>query len=89
MLRIASADRPGSGATLRLEGRIIGPWVEELERACQRVLVTGSPLSLDLHEVAFVDRAGLELLRNLVDDGVAVVDCPPFVHEQLRALSRC
>jgi hypothetical protein len=89
MLRIASVDRPGSGATLRLEGRVIGPWVDELGRACQGVLVTGSPLSLDLHEVAFVDRAGLELLRTLVDGGVAVVNCPPFVHEQLRASSRC
>jgi hypothetical protein len=89
MLRIASADRPGSGATLRLEGRVMGPWVDELRRACQGALVSGSPLSLDLHEVAFVDREGLELLRSLVDVGVAVVNCPPFVHEQLRALSRC
>ena len=89
MLRIATADRPGPGATLRLEGRVIGPWVDELERACQRALVTGAPLSLDLHEVAFVDREGLELLRHLVDGGVAVVNCPPFVREQLRALARC
>jgi hypothetical protein len=89
VLRIAAAARPGSVATLRLEGRVIGPWVDELRRACQRALVTGSQLSLDLHDVAFVDRAGLELLRNLVDGGVAVVNCPPFVHEQLQALSRC
>jgi len=89
MLRIASADRPGYGATLVLEGRVIGPWVDELRRACQRVLVTGAPLTLDLREVAFVGRDGLELLRRLVDGGVALVNCPAFVSEQLRALSRC
>ena len=89
MLRIASADRPGGGATLTLEGRVIGPWVDELRRACQRILVAGAPLTLDLHDVAFVERDGLELLRSLVDAGVAVVNCPAFVHEQLRALSRC
>ena len=89
MLKIVSADRPGDGATLRLEGRVIGPWVDELRRACQRVLVTDTRLTLDLHEVAFVERAGLELLRSLADEGVAVVNCPAFVHEQLRALCRC
>jgi hypothetical protein len=89
MLRIASADTPGNGATLTLEGRVIGPWVDELRRACQRILVTGATLTLDLREVAFVERNGLELLRSLVDGGVAVVNCPAFVREQLRALSRC
>jgi hypothetical protein len=89
MLRIATTDRPGSGATLRLEGRVIGPWVDELRRASERALVTGEALTLDLHEVAFVDRDGLELLKDLADRGVTVVNCPVFVHEQLRALSRC
>jgi hypothetical protein len=89
MLRIAAADNAGTGEILRLEGRVIGPWVDELRRACQRVLVTGATLTLDLHEVAFLDRGGLELLRRLVDDGVAIANCPAFVREQLRALSRC
>ncbi len=89
MLRIVSADGPGSGATLRLEGRVIGPWVDELRLSCRRVLVTGATLTLDLSEVAFVERDGLELLRSLVDNGVAVVNCPVFVHEQLKTLCRC
>ena len=76
MLRIAAADGRGNSATLTLEGRVIGPWVDELRRACQRVLVTGAELTLDLHEVAFVER------------GVIVANCPAFVCEQLKALSR-
>jgi hypothetical protein len=84
MLRIATASESGNSATLTLEGRVIGPWVDELRRACQRVVVAGA----DLHDVAFVDRDGLELLKGLVDRGVTVVNCPAFVREQLKALSR-
>jgi hypothetical protein len=89
MLRIAAAGNPGTSATLRVEGRVVGPWVDELRRTCQRVLVTGAELTLDLHEVAFVERDGLQLIQSLVDRGVTVVNCPAFVHEQLKALSRC
>lgn len=88
-MRIATTDKPGSGATLRLEGRVIGPWVDEVRWACERALVTGEALTLDLDEIAFVDRDGLELLKDLTDRGVIVVNCPVFLHEQLRALSRC
>ena len=63
--------------------------MEELRRVCQRILDTGAPLALDLREVAFVERDGLELLKSLVEDGVAVENCPAFVCEQLKALSRC
>jgi hypothetical protein len=89
MLRIAAAGNPGTSATLRVEGRVVGPWVDELRRTCQRVLVTGAELTLDLHEVAFVERDGLQLIQSLVERGVTVVNCPAFVHEQLKALSRC
>lgn len=89
MLRIATLERPGDGATLSLEGRVIGPWVDELKQSCERILATGASLTLDLSEVAFVERSGVRLLQNLVDGGVTVVNCPAFVCEQLKALSRC
>lgn len=89
MLRIVAAGNPGTSTTLTVEGRVVGPWVDELRGSCQRILVTGAELTLDLQEVAFVERDGLELLQSLVDRGVTVVNCPAFVREQLRALSRC
>jgi hypothetical protein len=89
MLRIATLETPGNGATLSLEGRVIGPWVDELRQSCERILATGASLTLDLSEVAFVERSGVRLLQNLVDGGVTVVNCPAFVCEQLKALSRC
>jgi ABC-type transporter Mla MlaB component len=89
MLRIVAAETQDSEAVLSLEGRVIGPWVEELDRSCERILATGAALTLDLAEVAFVDRDGVTLLKRLVDAGVAVVNCPAFVAEQLKALSPC
>jgi len=89
MLRIIARERSGNGATLSLEGRVIGPWVDELRHSCERILATGATLTIDLTEVAFVERDGVRLLKSLVDGGVVVVNCPAFVCEQLKALSRC
>jgi hypothetical protein len=88
MLRIEMLHGDGDRATLGLEGRVIGPWVEELRAACDRILATGSSLTLDLAQVAFVAHDGAWLLKRLVDSGVTVVKCPAFVREQLAALSR-
>jgi hypothetical protein len=87
MLRIVRLQPTDDGATLRLEGRVIGPWVDELRRSCDRVLATGATLTLDVSEVAFLERDGVRLLKDLIDGGVAVVNCPAFVTEQLKALS--
>jgi len=89
MLRIVALERPRTGTALTLEGRLIGPWVDELRRSCELILATGASLTLDLSEVAFVERRGVRLLQNLVDGGVTVANCPAFVCEQLKALSRC
>jgi hypothetical protein len=89
MLRIVALGRTGDEARLSLEGRIIGPWVDELRRSCEQILATGGALSLDLGEVAFVERDGVRLLKDLADGGVAMVNCPAFVREQLKASSPC
>ncbi len=42
---------------LRLEGRLAGPWVQELERCWDSTVgtPTHSPLSVDLSAVTYVD----------------------------------
>jgi anti-anti-sigma regulatory factor len=63
MLRITTHDDTGS-TTLKLAGRLAGPWVTELER-CWRAAggaQRGRPLRLDLTEVTFIDAAGKQLL---------------------------
>lgn len=84
MLKIVGETRKGGGTVLRIEGQIIGPWVEELARACEPVLACGDALSLDLATVSFVSREGIGLLSSLRARRVALVNCSAFVSEQLR-----
>ena len=85
MLRITP--RPGANghAVLMLEGSVVGPWVDEVERSCVEVLAQGRSLTLDLAEVSFVDRSGLALFRDLMRQSVTIANCPLFLAEQLRA----
>ncbi len=88
MLRIEFAEGPGDAATLKLEGRVIGPWVDELRRVCERVLASGARLTLDLSDVSFVDRAGIRLFRSLTERDVMLLNGSGFVGEQLKAEER-
>ena len=85
MLRIEPNKETVETETLRLEGRVIGPWVDELRRSCEGILSAGSGLTLDLSEVSFIDRDGVELFRKLRNRRVAIVNCSRFVAEQLKA----
>jgi anti-anti-sigma regulatory factor len=84
MLRIELVDQKDGSTTLELAGSVAGPWVDELSRTCERVLTVDGRLRVDLTEVSFVDRDGLELLRKLGTRHVALVNCSPFVAEQLK-----
>jgi ABC-type transporter Mla MlaB component len=83
---IATREITVDRVTLALEGGVIGPWVDELRRACDRALGTHGALTLDLGGVGFIDRAGLSLFRALQDRPVRVTNCSPFVAEQLREI---
>jgi hypothetical protein len=78
-----------SGTTiLKLEGQIVGPWVEELRRSCE--LFCTSPratLTLDVAGVSFVALDGVRLLERLMSRGVVVVNSSPFLVEQLKVMS--
>jgi hypothetical protein len=79
MLKITQiADGPGP-ATLRVEGRLVGPWVTELHRECERLLDDGRSLVLDLSELWFLDGPALTLLRSLERRSVTLAKPPPFV----------
>jgi len=85
VLRITWIDAEGSDSnrTLKLEGKILGPWVDELGRACE---VSGLPqhcLRLDLAAVTFVDSIGLKLLDDLLRQGATIVGCSDFISDLL------
>jgi anti-anti-sigma regulatory factor len=84
MLRIHIRDTVTETATLSLEGRVIGPWVDELRHVCEGILTHGTRLVLDLSAVAFVGQEGIELFRALRDRQVVLRNCSPFVGAQLK-----
>ena len=83
MLKIVMRDRDADATVLHLEGKIVGPWVDELEQTCDRLLAT-RPVALDLAAVSFVERRGVHLIRALGTRGVPVLHCSPLVAEQLK-----
>jgi hypothetical protein len=84
LLRISLLAASDQEVTLRLEGRVVGRWVEELRRACAEARGGGGHVTLDLRDVLFLDREAIALLRTLTDQDVAVRRCSPFVAQQLR-----
>lgn len=52
---------------MKLEGRMVGPWVEECRRAWLSLQssLSARRLALDLCGVTFVDESGLDLLREI------------------------
>jgi hypothetical protein len=53
--------------TIKLEGRVAGPWVEELHRTWISLAPSlgSKPVCVDLCGVTFVDVAGKHLLRSI------------------------
>jgi anti-anti-sigma regulatory factor len=84
MLKISQIGKANHSVTLRLEGRIVGPWVAELRQSCEPFLRQGRCLTLQLADVEFMDASGVELLAELRSRGVSLADSPPFVAEQLK-----
>jgi hypothetical protein len=84
MLRVSEIGISGEVATLRLEGRLVGRLVVELETICENHLSNGHRLKLDLADLSFADRAAIAFLQGLLNRGVALTNCSPFLKEELR-----
>jgi anti-anti-sigma regulatory factor len=80
MLRIEAEARTHE-TTIRATGRLAGPWVDELRRslASER----DRSVVLDLTDVSFVDRDGIEFLRTLRREARVNLRCSAFVSAQL------
>lgn len=79
MLRITRV--PGSQSqTLKLEGSLLEPWVDEVLEACRS---TPTRTKLDLTGITFVDAAGTRLLCDLIKRGIEIAACSSFVAELL------
>jgi ABC-type transporter Mla MlaB component len=85
MLRITVVESSEGAVTLRVEGRMTGPWVEELRAACNvHTFPDDVQVSLELADISFADAAGIALLRELRNRGVGLIRTSPFLAEQLK-----
>jgi hypothetical protein len=85
MLRITIVESSSGAVRLRAEGRVTDGWVEELRKTCDlQGLGDGIRLTLDLADVAFVDAAGIELLKELRSRRVTLLNPTSLVVEQLK-----
>ena len=88
MLRITHAQGHDSISTLRLEGKLLGPWVTELARSRNELPCSPGCLRLDLSAVTFVDEPGVALLRDLIGRGATLAACSGLVAELLHVERR-
>ncbi|MGH8498535.1 MAG: hypothetical protein ACRERV_06995 [Methylococcales bacterium] len=83
MLKISTAQSSAVKVTLILEGRLLEPWVAELQSA---ITATGLPIEcvhLNLSGLGFADSSGVEILRLLFRQGVHLQRLSPFMRELL------
>jgi len=64
MLRITVEENP-EAVVVKLEGRLTGPWVEELDRLWEQTApgLNKRELSLDLRQTTFADAGGIRSLQ--------------------------
>ena len=83
MLKITRLSHKGRRLTIKLEGEILGPWVGAVRDACTHRGRRSKRLRLDLADVTYVDAAGVQLLRDLMREGIEIAACSSFVGELL------
>jgi ABC-type transporter Mla MlaB component len=84
LLKISVTNQPNRAIQFRLEGRLVGPWVEELRRLSDEALAQHETVSLDLQKVWFIDAHGIALLRDLAGKQVSQINCSQFISQQLK-----
>jgi ABC-type transporter Mla MlaB component len=78
MLRITTRQEDES-LLLKLEGKLLEPWLDEVRRVCSASGTPQDRIRLDLAAVTFADADGAALLRELIRNGVAIDACSGFV----------
>jgi anti-anti-sigma regulatory factor len=69
---------------LKLEGTLVGEWVLLLEEKILECLENNKKVLLDFSELRFVDEHGMEMLRRMPPEKIAITNCPRFIEELLK-----
>jgi anti-anti-sigma regulatory factor len=79
MLRITTHETSDSIVVLKLDGKLLEPWVEELKRCVTGSLAERTKLKLDLSGLVFADASGAKALLDLIDAGVSLTACSGYL----------
>lgn len=71
---------------LRIEGRLVGPWVKELEKTVSRAEALSLPLEIDVWDLTYSDSAGERALVRLHKKGACFKGKGPFAEYLFRQL---
>jgi hypothetical protein len=76
--------------TLVLEGKLVSPWTEEVERAWRNAQehLEGRKLTVDLTNVTLIGRDGENTLFNLMREGARFTGCGVLTKHLLKQLAR-
>ena len=72
MLKITTRTNPAE-TILELEGKLAGPWIEELENCWRKAIHSDRPISVMLCAVTFIDDKGRDLLVKMYRQGAELV----------------
>jgi hypothetical protein len=72
MLKITTRTDP-TGTTFELEGKLAGPWVQELEGCWQQVTNSDRSVRVLLCAVTFIDDKGRDLLLEMHRHGAELI----------------
>lgn len=84
VLKISMIGDSDGAVEFALEGKLVGPWVDELGRLSYDALSQNKSLTLNLQKVWFVDARGAALLRDLAGKHVSQNNCSQFVSQQVK-----
>jgi ABC-type transporter Mla MlaB component len=90
VLRITLEEKTDA-VVLKLEGRLAGPWVSELDRLWEEKAryVAQKKFSLDLREITFADAGGIRILKDIYSQtGAAILAGTPWTQYLAEEVAR-
>jgi hypothetical protein len=88
VLKISVMGDADQAIEFALEGKLVGPWVDELRRLSHDALSQNKSVSLNLEKVWFVDARGAALLRELAGRQVSQYNSSQFVSQQVKEMGQ-
>ncbi len=89
MLRITETSEDEKTVTLRLDGKVVGTWVSDLEKQCLHYRdEKNKTVILDFSDVTFINSNGVRMLEKIKDERIKIInDSSLFIRSLLHDLT--